>query len=102
MYQLVACDEDVEWCILVVVDLLPVPELAQCCAFLGVGPVQRRLERGHKARDLLLPVVQCRRGRDHEERPQMPSVSTRYASSEIDCTVCGVAMDVEVDLGSAR
>ena len=67
-YQLVASDEDMERCVLVIANLLLVPELAERCTVLHVTPVRESLELGNEASDLLLPVVQRRCWGDDEER----------------------------------
>ena len=66
-YQLVTGNQDMEGSILVVADFLLAPELAQSSAVLWIAPVRKRLELGHKASNFLLPIVQSRRRRDHQE-----------------------------------
>lgn len=66
-HQLVTRDEDVEGSVLVVRDLLPVPELPERRSILGVAPVRETFELRDEASDLLLPVVESRGGSDDEE-----------------------------------
>ena len=67
-HQLIRRDEHMERRVLVVADLLPVPELSERRSILNVSPVRETLELRDEASDLLLPVVKRRGGRDDEER----------------------------------
>ena len=57
-----------ERCVLVIADLLLVPELAERCTVLYITPVGECLELRDESGDLLLPVVQRRCRRDDQER----------------------------------
>ena len=68
MYQLVACDQDVERCILIIANLFLAPEFSECRPVLGVSPVRKSFQPGYEAGNLLLPIMQCRRRRNNKER----------------------------------
>jgi hypothetical protein len=47
-YELVACDQDMEWCILIVANFLFTPEFSQCCTVLNISPVWKGFEMGNE------------------------------------------------------
>jgi len=65
--QLITRDQNMERSVLVVTDLLPVPELPKRRSILDVSPVRKTLELRDETSDLLLPVVKRRSGSDDEE-----------------------------------
>ena len=64
-YKLITRDEDVEWCVFVIGDFLPRPELPQCGTILDIAPIREGFELRYESTDLLLPIVQCRGRRYH-------------------------------------
>lgn len=57
--QLIACDEDVERSVFVVVDILLTPELPERCSIFDIAPIGYCLDSRDEAGKFLLPVVKC-------------------------------------------
>lgn len=67
--DLVAGHQDVKRRVLVVTLILLVPKFAEGGAIFDAAPIRQSLQRRYEPSDLLLPVVQSRGRRDHEEGP---------------------------------
>ena len=66
-YQLITSDQYMKRRVFVVRDFFLRPELAQRSAILDITPVGQSLQLRHETGNLLLPVVQGRGRRDHQE-----------------------------------
>ena len=67
-YKLVTGDQHMEGSILIIADLFLVPELAQRRSIFYITPIREGLQLGNEASDFLLPVMECGRWGDDEER----------------------------------